>query len=229
MMHLSSFITGTGRLARRARIALRTSISPHASRMRRATVACTLLLASVVAGAAACSASDADAARRDTHAGDAIARSATADAPASGNAANAANATNAADAAGEASRERSTSEGRSTSGVVSRAAVATAADTLLASADVYAGWRNFNVNCQSCHGFNAVASEAAPDLRNSVRQGGTLTRAQFHEVVRKGRMAKGMPAWGALLDAKQIDQIYAYLLARSTGALGAGRPNVGGE
>ena len=112
---------------------------------------------------------------------------------------------------------------------MSRAVVATDADTLLANADVYAGWRNFNVNCQSCHGFNAVASDAAPDLRNSVRKGGTLTRAQFHEVVRKGRMAKGMPAWGALLDARQIDQIYAYLLARSSGALGAGQPSVGGE
>ncbi|HEY9478501.1 MAG TPA: c-type cytochrome [Gemmatimonadaceae bacterium] len=103
------------------------------------------------------------------------------------------------------------------------------ADTLLANADVYAGWRSFNINCQSCHGFNAVASDAAPDLRNSVRKGGTITRAQFHEVVTKGRMAKGMPAWGALLDAKQIDQIYAYLLARSSGALGAGQPSVGGE
>jgi len=112
-------------------------------------------------------------------------------------------------------------------GDVPRAVVATAADTLLASADVYAGWRSFNVNCQSCHGFNAVASDVAPDLRNSVRERGTVTRAQFHEVVRNGRMAKGMPAWGALLDAKQIDQIYAYLRARSSGALGAGRPSVG--
>jgi mono/diheme cytochrome c family protein len=112
---------------------------------------------------------------------------------------------------------------------VSHTAATAGADTLLASADVYAGWRSFNVNCQSCHGFNAVASEAAPDLRNSVRKGGTISRTQFQEVVRKGRMARGMPAWGALLDAKQIDQIYAYLLARSSGALGAGRPSVGGE
>jgi mono/diheme cytochrome c family protein len=106
---------------------------------------------------------------------------------------------------------------------------AAAPDTLLASAEVYAGWRSFNVNCQSCHGFNAVASDAAPDLRNSVRKGGTLTRTQFHEVVRKGRMAKGMPAWGALLDAKQIDQIYTYLVARSSGRLGAGQPRVAGN
>jgi mono/diheme cytochrome c family protein len=206
-MHPSSFLAGAGRLAR---IALRLSISLPASRTSRAAIALTMLVG-VTTSAAACSDRDADAARRYLHAADTVAAAATAHAPAA------------------ASRTTHTSEGRSTPGVVSRAVVATAADTLLASADVYAGWRTFNVNCQSCHGFNAVASEAAPDLRNSVRQGGTLTRAQFHEVVRKGRMAKGMPAWGALLDAKQIDQIYAYLLARSTGGLGAGRPNVGGE
>ncbi len=127
-----------------------------------------------------------------------------------------------------ADRAAPASDRGSTSGSVSHTAAA-GADTLLASADVYAGWRSFNVNCQSCHGFNAVASEAAPDLRNSVRKGGTISHAQFQEVVRKGRMARGMPAWGALLDAKQIDQIYAYLLARSSGALGAGQPSVGGE
>ncbi|HET7622933.1 MAG TPA: cytochrome c [Gemmatimonadaceae bacterium] len=121
------------------------------------------------------------------------------------------------------------SDRSSASGAGSHVAAGTGTDTLLASADVYAGWRNFNVNCQSCHGFNAVASDVAPDLRSSVRKGGTVTHAQFQEVVRKGRMAKGMPAWGALLDAEQIDQIYAYLLARSSGALGAGQPSVGGE
>jgi mono/diheme cytochrome c family protein len=108
-------------------------------------------------------------------------------------------------------------------------APAAVADTLLASAEVYAGWRSFNINCQSCHGLNAVASEAAPDLLNSVRKGGTLTQTQFREVVRKGRMAKGMPSWGALLDSTQIDRIYAYLVARSSGALGAGQPSMGGE
>jgi mono/diheme cytochrome c family protein len=116
-----------------------------------------------------------------------------------------------------------------TSASTEAAAPAPVADTLLADAAEYAGWRSFNINCQSCHGLNAVASDVAPDLRNSVRKGGTVTHAEFREVVKKGRMAKGMPAWGALLDAKQIDEIYAYLLARSSGALGAGQPSVGGE
>jgi mono/diheme cytochrome c family protein len=189
--------------------------------MRRTTAACTLL-ASVVASAAACSARDADAARRDAHAASAVAAAPAAHDPVDGSAAS-------TTYAAGASHATPASEGRNSAGVASRTVVATAADTLLASADVYAGWRSFNVNCQSCHGFNAVASEAAPDLRNSVRKGGTISRTQFQEVVRKGRMARGMPAWGALLDAKQIDQIYAYLLARSSGALGAGRPSVGGE
>jgi mono/diheme cytochrome c family protein len=39
-------------------------------------------------------------------------------------------------------------------------------------------------------------------------------------------MARGMPAWGALLDGAQIDQIYAYLEARSSGTLGAGQPHI---
>ena len=64
------------------------------------------------------------------------------------------------------------------------AATGAAADTLLANAEVYTGWRAFNVNCQSCHGFNAVASDVAPDLRRSVGKGGTVTHAQFREVVK---------------------------------------------
>ncbi|HEU4586738.1 MAG TPA: cytochrome c [Gemmatimonadaceae bacterium] len=219
-MHLSRSLIGAGRLARLARTALPVSLYSRAFPAFRAAVACTLL-ASVTASATACSTRDADAARRDARTGDATARAETAHAPV---------ATDTAGAAAAGARSATpASDGRSNSGVASRTVAAAATDTLLASADVYAGWRTFNVNCQSCHGFNAVASDVAPDLRNSVRQGGTLTRAQFHEVVRTGRMAKGMPAWGALLDAKQIDQIYAYLRARSTGALGAGRPIVGGE
>jgi len=207
-MLFSRILSGSGRLARSAARAAAASLP--AAPAGRAAVACVLL-----AGAtAACTVwGDAD----DARARDAIASATRSDAPAIPDAHRAATVT-----------VRATNETGPVA-PVSRAVVATDADTLLANADVYAGWRNFNVHCQSCHGFNAVANDAAPDLRNSVRKGGTLTRSQFQEVVRKGRMAKGMPAWGALLDAKQIDQIYAYLLARSSGALGAGQPSVGGE
>lgn len=104
-----------------------------------------------------------------------------------------------------------------------------AADSLLATPEVYAGWRSFNVNCQSCHGFNAVGSDLAPDLRNSVGKGGSISHAAFGDVVRRGRLAKGMPAWGALLDDDQIEGIYDYLVARSSGSLGAGQPHVAGS
>lgn len=210
MMYLSRTPPGARRAARAA---LLISLSLRNPRVRRAGAACALLV-----GVAACSARDSSSdAKRDAPGG--IAGAATATSRGTSAAANGSGADHAAPP----------SDGGSASNTISHAVVATASDTLLANANVYAGWRNFNINCQSCHGFNAVATDAAPDLRNSVRKGGTLTRAQFHEVVRKGRMARGMPAWGALLDAKQIDQIYAYLLARSTGALGAGQPSVGGE
>ena len=112
------------------------------------------------------------------------------------------------------------------SGATRGAAGGDAPDSLLATPKVYAGWRSFNVNCQSCHGFNAVGSDLAPDLRNSVGAGGSITRASFGDVVREGRMARGMPAWAALLDDDKIEEIYAYLLARSSGSLGAGQPHL---
>lgn len=225
MMHLSRILFGawcTAPAARRAHVARiactarRASLSVRALCVRGATgaaAACVLL-----AGAAACSGHDVRSdVQGDSPGGAASGATAPSHTP------------SAAANGGSAYRAVPVSGGGSAPGRISQTATTTSADTLLASADVYAGWRSFNVNCQSCHGFNAVASDVAPDLRNSVRMGGTVTRVQFQEVVRKGRMAKGMPAWGALLDAKQIDQIYAYLLARSSGALGAGRPNVGGE
>ena len=113
-----------------------------------------------------------------------------------------------------------------TGGATRGTASGDAADSLLATPTVYAGWRSFNVNCQSCHGFNAVGSDLAPDLRNSVGAGGSITRASFGDVVRQGRMAKGMPAWAALLDDDKIEAIYAYLLARSSGSLGSGQPHL---
>lgn len=191
------------RARRHVKRALPLSLAVALRSVRRRLALCLMLL-----GAAACTTRDAGAVREDSPDRTDVqpAVQAPAVAPASG-----ASGTG----AGAASPSRHTS--------------AAVADTLLASADVYAGWRSFNINCQSCHGLNAVASEAAPDLLNSVRKGGTLTHAQFREVVRKGRMAKGMPSWGALLDSAQIDRIYAYLVARSSGALGAGQPSVGGE
>jgi mxaJ protein len=106
-----------------------------------------------------------------------------------------------------------------------RDTVHTARDSLLASDDEYQGWKWFHVYCYRCHGTDALGSTLAPDLRHSVSAQGTVTRAVFLTTVRDGRVAKGMPSWSALLNQGQIEQLYAYVTARSENRLAAGRPH----
>ena len=98
-------------------------------------------------------------------------------------------------------------------------------DSLLTSDDEYQGWKWFHVYCYRCHGTEALGSTLAPDLRHSVSPQGTVTREVFLTTVRDGRIAKGMPSWNALLNQRQIEQLYAYVKARSEGRLAAGRPH----
>jgi len=105
------------------------------------------------------------------------------------------------------------------------AAKATVRDSLLASDDEYQGWKWFHVYCYRCHGTDALGSTLAPDLRHSVSPQGTATRDAFLTTVRDGRIAKGMPAWSALLNQRQIEELYAYIKARSDGRLAPGRPH----
>lgn len=106
-----------------------------------------------------------------------------------------------------------------------RDTVRTVRDSLLASDDEYQGWKWFHVYCYRCHGTEALGSTLAPDLRHSVSPQGTLTRDVFLTVVRDGRIPKGMPAWNALLNQRQIEELYAYIKARSDGRLAPGRPH----
>ena len=46
------------------------------------------------------------------------------------------------------------------------------------------------------------------------------------QTVKNGRPDKGMPTWGPLLTDKQIEDLYAYLKARSEGRLAPGRPHL---
>jgi len=105
------------------------------------------------------------------------------------------------------------------------AAKATVRDSLLASDDEYQGWKWFHVYCYRCHGTDALGSTLAPDLRHSVSPQGTVTRDVFLTTVRDGRIAKGMPSWNALLNQRQIEELYAYIKARSEGRLAPGRPH----
>jgi mono/diheme cytochrome c family protein len=81
------------------------------------------------------------------------------------------------------------------------------------------------VYCYRCHGTDALGSTLAPDLRHSVSPQGTVTRDVFLTTVRDGRIPKGMPSWSALLNQRQIEELYAYIKARSENRLATGRPH----
>jgi len=98
-------------------------------------------------------------------------------------------------------------------------------DKLLASPDEYQGWKWFHVYCFRCHGIDAVGTTLAPNLVNSTGPQGSVTHEVFLKTVKEGRPDKGMQSWTSLLDDGQIDQLYAYIKARSDGRLALGRPH----
>ncbi|MFL5399616.1 MAG: quinoprotein dehydrogenase-associated putative ABC transporter substrate-binding protein [Myxococcales bacterium] len=98
-------------------------------------------------------------------------------------------------------------------------------DKLLATADEYQGWKWFHVYCFRCHGVDAMGSDLAPNLRKSVSSEGLITHELFLNTVKEGRQEKGMQSWKALLDDSQIEQLYAYVKARSEQRLDPGRPH----
>ena len=97
-------------------------------------------------------------------------------------------------------------------------------DTL--PADVYNGWKQFELNCSRCHGEYGVGTSFAPALIVSLKDGGTVpTQEMFITTVCAGRPDKGMPAWCALgLEMEKIQRIYMYLKGRADGKIGIGRP-----
>ena len=98
------------------------------------------------------------------------------------------------------------------------------ADKLAVNPSEYNGWKTFAVNCTRCHGEDAVGSTIAPNLMKSLRE--HVDHDLFVQTVKNGRPDKGMPTWGPLLTDKQVEDLYAYLKARSEGRLAPGRPHV---
>jgi mono/diheme cytochrome c family protein len=131
-------------------------------------------------------------------------------------------ATTATTAAAATSSAASASSAPSASPTVASAG---AHDSLGAPPAVYQGWKTFHVYCYRCHGTDAMGSTLAPNLRHSVSSEGSVTHAVFVTTVKEGRPEKGMPTWKALLDDEQIENLYAYVRARSAGTLAAGRPH----
>ena len=92
----------------------------------------------------------------------------------------------------------------------------------------FSGFRRYNSVCHTCHGPDGVGSTFAPALVDSLKR---LSYEQFYEIVVNGKtevntaVQKKMPAFG--LDPNvmcYLDDIYAYLKARSDGVVPRGRP-----
>nr|WP_298683512.1 c-type cytochrome, methanol metabolism-related [uncultured Dongia sp.] len=90
------------------------------------------------------------------------------------------------------------------------------------------GFRRYNGNCLACHGPDGAGSSFGPALMESLKR---LSYEQFFETVVNGKSDVNtattlkMPALGTDRNVMcYIDDIYAYLKARSDGALGGGRP-----
>ncbi len=90
------------------------------------------------------------------------------------------------------------------------------------------GFRRYSGNCLACHGPDGAGSSFGPALMESLK---VLTYEQFYEVVVNGKTDVNtattlkMPALGTDRNVMcYIDDIYAYLKARSDRAIGPGRP-----
>jgi mono/diheme cytochrome c family protein len=88
---------------------------------------------------------------------------------------------------------------------------------------LHEGWRQYMVHCARCHGDDAIGGVMAPDVRASVARGATDEQS-FRTVVLEGRREKGMPGFKGALTDEQVAAIYAYVAARASGKLKAGRP-----
>lgn len=93
-------------------------------------------------------------------------------------------------------------------------------DLALDEADIAAG-RTLSVACMSCHGAGFRGAGApGPDLRESAI---ALRLDTFTQILREGRMEKGMPRYAWLTD-DQIRQLHSYIRARAREALGKRAP-----
>ena len=92
----------------------------------------------------------------------------------------------------------------------------------------YNAFRRYHSICHTCHGPDALGRSFGPSLVESMKN---LTYLQFVEVVTLGRTTNVggttfiMPAYAENKDVVEyINDLYAYLKARSDGALKRGRP-----
>jgi methanol metabolism-related c-type cytochrome len=92
----------------------------------------------------------------------------------------------------------------------------------------FSGFRRYHADCHVCHGPDGLGSSFGPALVDSLK---TLSYEDFLEIVTNGRKNvstssdKVMPSFGLNPNVMCfVDDIYAYLKARSDGVLPRGRP-----
>ena len=92
----------------------------------------------------------------------------------------------------------------------------------------YSGYRRYHSECHVCHGPDGMGSTYAPSLQDSMK---TMSYADFLGVVASGRknvsssQENVMPAFGDNPNvACYMDDIYVYLRARASDAVGRVRP-----
>jgi methanol metabolism-related c-type cytochrome len=92
----------------------------------------------------------------------------------------------------------------------------------------YSGYRRYHSECHVCHGPDGMGSTYAPALKDSLK---TMSYADFLGVVASGRknvsssQENVMPAFGDNPNvACYLDDLYVYLRARASDAVGRVRP-----
>lgn len=94
----------------------------------------------------------------------------------------------------------------------------------------YKGFVMYHAECHVCHGPDAMGSTYAPALKDSLKN---IDYYKFLEVISSGQKNKAIQGGGASVmpafgDNKNVmcvaDMLYAYLRARSDGAIDRGRP-----
>ncbi|MCA0963970.1 c-type cytochrome, methanol metabolism-related [Salipiger bermudensis] len=92
----------------------------------------------------------------------------------------------------------------------------------------FSGFRRYHAECHVCHGPDGEGSTYAPALKNSALE---MDYYDFVDVVVNGRQKVGaadnsvMPAFGTNPNVMcYLDDIYTYLKAHGSGAIGRGRP-----
>ena len=87
----------------------------------------------------------------------------------------------------------------------------------------YKGFKLFRNWCARCHGTYGQGM-VGPNLADSLK---LLSKDEFYNIVENGKVGTigSMPAWKANAEVMgNSDQIYAYLKARSDGAIGVEKP-----